>query len=85
MSDTHITEIVIDGFEVVIKVAYDYEPGDPGHYSGPPENCYPAIEEEWHFDKMWVATEDEWIRCDAMLPFVDQDRFIDEIKESWRT
>lgn len=50
----------------------------------PPEDCYPAIEEEWHFTKLWIATEDDWIRCDAMLPFIDQNRIIDEVKESWR-
>ena len=25
-----------------VKVEYEFSPGDPGRYSGPPENCYPA-------------------------------------------
>lgn len=82
MSDTHITEIEIDGSEVVIKVAYDYEPGDPGRYSGPPEDCYPAIEEEWTFTALWVDAVGGYERCDLLLQFIDEEAIIDEIKES---
>lgn len=84
MSNTHTTEIVLDGFEATIKVAYDYEPGDPGHYSGPPEDCYPAIEEKFNFTRLWIDVVGGYKRCDLLLQFIDDQAIIEEIKESWR-
>ena len=28
----------------IVEVEYDYDPGEAGCYSGPPENCYPGYE-----------------------------------------
>jgi len=30
--------------EIEVEVIYDYQPGQQAYVSGPPENCYPAIE-----------------------------------------
>lgn len=32
--------------EAEVHVEYDYDPGRPGRYSGPPEVCYPDEQEE---------------------------------------
>ena len=31
-----------------VDVDFDYTPGDPGQFSGPPEHCWPAEPEEVH-------------------------------------
>jgi hypothetical protein len=46
---THRVERTIDlGVlgEVDLLLVCNYEPGDPGRYSGPPEKCYPATASE---------------------------------------
>ena len=43
---TVITREVLPDFEAEIVVAWVLHPGDPGRYSGRPEDCYPAEPDE---------------------------------------
>ena len=52
-----------------LRIGFIFTPGDPGKYSGPPENCYPAESAEWEFegaerrdDGVWVPIPDtDWL------------------------
>lgn len=38
----HTATIEVAEVEIDVEVEYAYHKGDPGRYSGPPENCYPS-------------------------------------------
>lgn len=53
-------------------VEYEYSPGDPGQYSGPPERCYPATDAEVVIIQVFVNG------C-----WVDADLFAESTLEGW--
>ena len=49
--------ITFDAFE--LEIEFDYNPGDPGRTSGPPENCYPPEGEEFEITAA-IMIEGRW-------------------------
>lgn len=45
--------------EVEVDLSVDYTPGDPGRFSGPPEDCYPPEGDECSFTILKVTLLDE--------------------------
>lgn len=56
----HCVSLTLDGHP--IEVEFEYEPGEPGRLTGPPEDCYPAEPEVIgllgvHVNGHWVAAD----------------------------
>lgn len=50
------TTIPVSDLPIEIEIE-SYSPGDPGRFSGPPENCYPPEAEEVEFTARLFGTE----------------------------
>ena len=48
--------------ETELVIYFTFTPGDPGRYSGPPENCYPAEPAEVEFDSVTPPQFADWAR-----------------------
>ena len=71
--------------ETELVIHFTFTPGDPGRYSGPPENCYPAEPAEVEFDSVtppqfadwareWLAGEGFDAACEEATERGEQDR-----------
>ena len=57
-SGTFPVTLEINGAEFEATAEFDYTPPDPGHISGPPENCYPPEHEVLEITSLHVGEND---------------------------
>lgn len=82
MPEHHRTTF-IDGALVDTRIQYDYTPGDPGNYTGPPETHYEGSVEIWEFTGLKLEVYGVWRNCDALLGVLDEDQLVEKIKAGW--
>ena len=63
----------LNGNEVEAELTFHYTPYEPGRYYGPPEFCYPAIQEEWELERLTITEGEEVIDCTWIISVIEQD------------